>query len=80
MTPENLKSLGSYLTSHGLAAKSINDFSKKEITDLVNYICDQFGKSRPIPIMYDHADRLIVPANADQGGASCGNALKDRGI
>ena len=67
MTTTDLKTLGEYLASHDLAAKPVSDYSKKEIVDLVEFIIESFAQNRPIPIMYDHANRLIVPANADKG-------------
>ena len=67
MTTTDFKTLGEWLARNDLAAKSINDYSKKEIKILVDFILDTFAPIRPLPLMYDHADRLIVPANADKG-------------
>ena len=67
MTNTDLKTLGEYLANHNIATKSISDYTKKEIGDLVNFIVESFASNRPCPIMYDHANRLIVPANADKG-------------
>lgn len=67
MTNTDLKILGEWIANHGLAAKPVSDYSKKEISELVEFIIEAFAKNRPCPIMYDHANRLIVPANADKG-------------
>lgn len=67
MNSSELQALGRYLAAHNLAAKSINDYSKKEITGLVDFIVESFAHNRPVPLMFDNAHRLIVPANADKG-------------
>lgn len=67
MTTTDLQTLGQWLAAHNLAAKSISDYSRKEISELVEFIIESFAATRPCPITWDHADRLIVPANADHG-------------
>jgi len=67
MTTSDYQTLGEWLAGRNLAAKSISDYTKKEIGDLVEFIIETFTSNRPCPIMYDHSNRLIVPANADKG-------------
>lgn len=48
------------------AAKSISDYSRYEIKQMVEFIVGVFGGPRPCQVLVDSADRLIVPANADE--------------
>lgn len=67
MNITELKKLGTWLAARDLTDKTVGDYSRADISDMVEFIIEAFGHNRPCPVMTDHANRLIVPANADHG-------------
>lgn len=66
MTTYDYRILGEWLVTNDLATKSISDYSRDEIKILVEFIVGVFSGPRPCQVLIDSADRLIVPANADE--------------
>lgn len=66
MTSYDYKVLGEWLVERNLATKSISDYSRDEIKQMVEFIVGMFSGPRPCQVLIDSADRLIVPANADE--------------
>lgn len=66
MTTYDYRILGEWLVEHQLATKSISDYSRDEVKELVCFIAGVFSGPRPCQVLIDGADRLIVPANADE--------------
>ena len=66
MTTYDYKILGEWLVANNLATKSISEYSRDEIKRMVEFIVGAFGGPQPCQVLIDGADRLIVPANADE--------------
>ena len=66
MTTYDYRILGEWLVANKLATKSISEYSREEIKQMVELIVGVFGGPRPCQVLIDSADRLIVPANADE--------------
>lgn len=66
MTAYDYRLLGEWLVENDLATKSISEYSREEISRLVEFIANAFGGPRPCQVLIDSADRLVVPANADE--------------
>jgi hypothetical protein len=62
----NLTKLADFLTAKELMAKPFCEYEEQEIEALVAFIIENYADQRPCPLLVDHAQRLIVPANADK--------------
>lgn len=62
----DLAKLADFLNAKGLMGRPFCDYSEDEIMALVVFIIENFASRQPCPIMVDHAQRLIVPVNADK--------------
>lgn len=66
MTAYDYRILGEWLVKHNLVDKPITGYTRDEIRQLVEFIVGVFSGPRPCQVMIDSADRLVVPANADE--------------
>jgi len=62
----DLSKLADFLVAKELMARPFSDYSEEEMIATVMFIIENFASRQPCPIMVDHAQRLIVPANADK--------------
>lgn len=66
MTAYDYRILGAWLVEHNLVDRPITGYSRDEIKQLVEFIVGVFSGPRPCQVLIDSADRLVVPANADE--------------
>ena len=66
MTAYDYRILGEWLVEHNLATRSISGYTREEIKQLVEFIVGVFSCPRPCQVLIDSAERLVVPANADE--------------
>ena len=66
MTAYDYRILGEWLVEHNLVDRPITGYSRDEIRQLVEFIVGVFSGPRPCQVLIDSADRLVVPANADE--------------
>ena len=66
MTAYDYRILGEWLVERNLVDKPITGYTRDEIRQLVEFIVGVFSGPRPCQVLIDSADRLVVPANADE--------------
>ena len=66
MTAYDYRILGAWLVEHNLVDRPITGCTRDEIRQLVEFIVGVFSGPRPCQVLIDSADRLVVPANADE--------------
>lgn len=66
MTAYDYRILGEWLVEHNLVDRPITGYTRDEIRQLVEFIVGVFSGPRPCQVLIDSADRLVVPANADE--------------
>ena len=66
MTAYDYRILGEWLVEHNLVDRPIAGYTRDEIRQLVEFIVGVFSGPRPCQVLIDSADRLVVPANADE--------------
>lgn len=66
MTSYDYRILGAWLVERNLVDRPITGYSRDEIKQLVEFIIGVFSGPRPCQVLIDSAERLVVPANADE--------------
>lgn len=66
MTAYDYRILGEWLVKHDLVDRPITGYTREEIRQLVEFIVVVFSGPRPCQVLIDSANRLVVPANADE--------------
>lgn len=66
MTAYDYRILGEWLVKHNLVDRPITGYTRDEIRQLVEFIVGVFSGPKPCQVLVDSADRLVVPANADE--------------
>lgn len=66
MTAYDYRILGAWMVERNLVDKPITGYTRDEIRQLVEFIVGVFSGPRPCQVLIDSADRLVVPANADE--------------
>ena len=66
MTAYDYRILGEWLVEHNLVDRPITGYTRDEIRQLVEFIVGVFSGPKPCQVLIDSAERLVVPANADE--------------
>ena len=66
MTAYDYRILGEWLVKHNLVDRPITGYTRDEIRQLVEFIVGVFSGPNPCQVLIDSAERLVVPANAEE--------------